>query len=98
MASTAFLGMLDVFAKFETNLRRERQIEGIAKATCVAAHYGRYEERRRVTRVDRESDRGAARRGCCDATAPGLGNWTRRHRCRLRHYPSYHYRRVQHGP
>jgi DNA invertase Pin-like site-specific DNA recombinase len=24
--------MLDVFAEFETNLRRERQLEGIAKA------------------------------------------------------------------
>ena len=28
----AFLSMLGVFAEFETNLRRERQLEGIAKA------------------------------------------------------------------
>jgi len=28
----AFLGMLAIFAEFETNLRRERQLEGIAKA------------------------------------------------------------------
>ena len=28
----AFLDMLGVFAEFETNLRRERQIEGIAEA------------------------------------------------------------------
>jgi DNA invertase Pin-like site-specific DNA recombinase len=28
----AFLDMLGVFAEFETNLRKERQLEGIAKA------------------------------------------------------------------
>jgi DNA invertase Pin-like site-specific DNA recombinase len=27
--------MLGLFAEFETNLRRERQLEGIAKAKCV---------------------------------------------------------------
>lgn len=31
-AGKAFLDMLGVFAGFETNLRRERQMEGIAKA------------------------------------------------------------------
>ena len=31
-AGKAFLDMLSVFAEFETNLRRERQLEGIAKA------------------------------------------------------------------
>ena len=31
-ASKAFLDMLGVFAEFETNLRQERQMEGIAKA------------------------------------------------------------------
>ena len=31
-AGKAFLDMLSVFAEFETNLRRERQMEGIAKA------------------------------------------------------------------
>jgi DNA invertase Pin-like site-specific DNA recombinase len=31
-ASKCFLDMLGVFAEFETNLRRERQLEGIAKA------------------------------------------------------------------
>ena len=30
--SKCFLDMLGVFAEFETNLRRERQLEGIAKA------------------------------------------------------------------
>jgi DNA invertase Pin-like site-specific DNA recombinase len=32
-AGKCFLDMLAVFAEFETNLRRERQLEGIAKAT-----------------------------------------------------------------
>ena len=31
-AGKAFFGMLSVFAEFETNLRKERQAEGIAKA------------------------------------------------------------------
>ena len=31
-AGKAFLDMLGVFAEFETNLRRERQMEGMARA------------------------------------------------------------------
>jgi DNA invertase Pin-like site-specific DNA recombinase len=34
-AGKCFLDMLGVFAEFETNLRRERQLEGIAKAAGV---------------------------------------------------------------
>lgn len=34
-AGKAFLDMLGVFAEFETNLRRERQLEGIAAAKAV---------------------------------------------------------------
>jgi len=37
----AFLGMLGVFAEFETNLRRERQLEGIAKAKKAGVYKGR---------------------------------------------------------
>jgi DNA invertase Pin-like site-specific DNA recombinase len=33
--------MLGVFAEFETNLRRERQLEGIAKAKAAGVHKGR---------------------------------------------------------
>jgi DNA invertase Pin-like site-specific DNA recombinase len=33
--------MLGVFAEFETNLRRERQLEGIAKAKAVGIYKGR---------------------------------------------------------
>src|SRR6202790_3032607 len=36
-----FLDMLGVFAKFETNLRRERQLEGIAKAKAAGIYKGR---------------------------------------------------------
>lgn len=37
----AFLDMLGVFAEFETNLRRERQMEGIAKARAAGLYKGR---------------------------------------------------------
>lgn len=36
----AFLDMLGVFAEFETNLRRERQLEGIAAAKARGAYKG----------------------------------------------------------
>ncbi len=37
----AFLDMLSVFAEFETNLRKERQLEGIAKAKAAGIYKGR---------------------------------------------------------
>jgi len=40
-AGKAFLDMLGVFAEFETNLRRERQMEGIAKAKANGVYTGR---------------------------------------------------------
>ena len=40
-AGKAFLDMLGVFAEFETNLRRERQLEGIALAKACGAYRGR---------------------------------------------------------
>lgn len=40
-AGKAFLDMLGVFAEFETNLRRERQLEGIAKAKLEGVYKGR---------------------------------------------------------
>ena len=40
-AGKAFLDMLGVFAEFETNLRRERQSEGIAAAKQRGAYKGR---------------------------------------------------------
>ena len=40
-AGKAFLDMLGVFAEFETNLRRERQMEGIEKAKEKGVYKGR---------------------------------------------------------
>jgi len=40
-AGKAFLDMLGVFAEFETNLRKERQLEGIAKAKAEGVYTGR---------------------------------------------------------
>ena len=40
-AGKAFLDMLGVFAEFETNLRKERQLEGIAKAKKAGVYKGR---------------------------------------------------------
>jgi DNA invertase Pin-like site-specific DNA recombinase len=40
-AGKAFLDMLGVFAEFETSLRKERQLEGIAKAKAEGVYRGR---------------------------------------------------------
>ena len=40
-AGKCFFDMLGVFAEFETNLRRERQMEGIAKAKAKGVYTGR---------------------------------------------------------
>lgn len=40
-AGKAFLDMLGVFAEFETNLRRERQMEGISAAKAKGVYKGR---------------------------------------------------------
>ena len=40
-AGKAFFQMLGVFAEFETNLRKERQMEGIAKAKAAGVYKGR---------------------------------------------------------
>jgi DNA invertase Pin-like site-specific DNA recombinase len=40
-AGKAFLDMLGVFAEFETNLRRERELEGIAEAKAAGVYKGR---------------------------------------------------------
>ena len=48
-AGKAFLDMLGVFAEFETNLRRERQAEGIKKAKANGVYKGR------KTTIDRQA-------------------------------------------
>lgn len=40
-AGKAFLGTLAIFAEFETNIRKERQLEGIAKAKAEGKYKGR---------------------------------------------------------
>lgn len=40
-AGKAFLQMLGVFAEFETSIRKDRQLEGIAKAKAAGAYKGR---------------------------------------------------------
>src|SRR5262245_36837250 len=40
-AGKCFLDMLGVFAEFEANLRRERQLEGIARAKAAGVYKGR---------------------------------------------------------
>ncbi|MCI5077936.1 recombinase family protein [Oricola sp.] len=40
-AGKAFLGMLAVFAEFENSIRKERQMDGIAKAKAKGVQFGR---------------------------------------------------------
>lgn len=40
-AGKCFLDMLGVFAEFEINLRKERQLEGITKAKAAGVYKGR---------------------------------------------------------
>src|SRR5829696_3513312 len=48
-AGKCFLDMLGVFAEFETNLRKERQLDGIAKAKAQGVYSGG------KRRIDREA-------------------------------------------
>jgi DNA invertase Pin-like site-specific DNA recombinase len=60
-AGKAFLDMLGVFAEFETNLRKERQLEGIAKAKAAGVYRGRPANARLHARILelKEAGRGA---------------------------------------
>ncbi|MEO9575640.1 MAG: recombinase family protein [Roseobacter sp.] len=57
-AGKAFLQMLGVFSEFETNLRKERQMEGILKAKAAGKYRGRSQsiDRDAVRRL-RETER-----------------------------------------
>jgi DNA invertase Pin-like site-specific DNA recombinase len=59
-AGKCFLDMLGVFAEFETNLRRERQLEGIAKAKAE----GVYKRRPASIDVTRVREMKAQGQGC----------------------------------
>lgn len=56
-AGKCFLDMLGVFAELETNLRKERQLEGIAKAKAAGIYKGRKREID-ATEVKRLHDQG----------------------------------------
>jgi DNA invertase Pin-like site-specific DNA recombinase len=60
-AGKAFLDMLGVFAEFETNLRRERQREGIAAAKARGVYRGRKPsvDRPAIRRLREEQQLGA---------------------------------------
>jgi DNA invertase Pin-like site-specific DNA recombinase len=61
-AGKAFLDMLGVFAEFETNLRRERQLEGIEAAKARGVYRGRRPtiDATEVQRLQRDEKLGAA--------------------------------------
>ena len=61
-AGKGFFDMLGVFAEFETNLRRERQLEGIAKAKAA----GVYKGRKRSVPVEQVKQLKAAGRGATE--------------------------------
>ena len=70
-AGKAFLDMLGVFAEFETNLRKERQMEGIAQAKTNGVYKGRKPsiDRAEVLRLHVEERLGAT----AIATRLGIG-------------------------
>ena len=72
-AGKAFFDMLGVFAEFETNLRRERQAEGIAAAKQRGAYRGR------PPRIDLQVIQHRLARGLsvADANRPRTGGLTR---------------------
>lgn len=47
----AFLQMLGVFAEFETNLRKERQLAGVAKAKAAHVYKGKPADKERLARI-----------------------------------------------
>lgn len=67
----AFLDMLGVFAEFETNLRRERQLDGIAAAKARGVYRGR---KRSVDRLEVQRLRDIERLGATEiARRLGIG-------------------------
>jgi hypothetical protein len=67
-AGKAFLDMLGVFAEFETNLRKERQLEGIAKAKEAGVYKGR------PASIDALAPPRSPRRSA-SAARPSTGRW-----------------------
>jgi len=74
-AGKAFLDMLGVFAEFETNLRKERQLEGIAKAKAEGKYKGRKPTaRKKSAQVIKLIEQGMTRQAVADELEIGIAS------------------------
>ncbi len=74
-AGKAFLDMLGVFAEFETNLRKERQMEGISKAKKEGKYKGRKPTARAKSKKVLELiERGMTRQAVADELNIGIAS------------------------
>ena len=55
-AGKAFLDMLGVFSEFETNLRKERQMEGVRKAKELGVYKGTRQDNRCISNLRTETE------------------------------------------
>ena len=75
----AFLQMLGVFAEFETNLRRERQAAGIAKAKMEGKYLGRKRiNDERITKALTLIEHGMSKQAAADKVGVGVATIYRR--------------------
>jgi hypothetical protein len=88
-AGKCFLVMLGVFAEFETNLRRERQLEGIVKASTAGVYKGSA-GLDRCQPSARNEGAGAWRVGDCEGTQDRQGVRLSGARSGLIHMPASH--------
>ena len=74
-AGKSFLSMLGVFAEFETNLRKERQLEGIAKAKSEGKYKGRKPTARaKAKQVQELTNQGMTRQAVADKLGIGVAS------------------------
>ena len=74
-AGKAFLDMLGVFAEFETNLRKERQLEGIVKAKAEGKYKGRKPTARaKAAQIHELLGRGLTRQAVADQLGIGVAS------------------------
>ena len=74
-AGKAFLDMLGVFAEFETNLRKERQLEGIAKAKAEGKYKGRKPTaKEKAEQVHALTEQGMTRQAVADQLGIGVAS------------------------
>ena len=65
-AGKCFLDMLSVFAEFETNLRRERQMEGVAKAKAAGKYKGRPASINAIRLREMKANGASVKEICCE--------------------------------